>query len=345
MGISDNIFKEKHQKTLIIAEAGINHNADLKLAMKLVDAALDSGADIVKFQIAVPNLMSTGYAKKAKYQLENTNGSEMQLEMIRDLLLTTNEFKKVYNYCSKKGIECFFTAFDLESLSMVSSWGQNYFKVPSGEITNYPLLRNIASLDKPILLSTGMSNLSEIEEAIDVLTNFGVERQNITVLHCNTSYPTKMHDVNLLAMTAIQKAFNVKVGYSDHTLGIEVPIAAVSIGACVIEKHLTLDREMKGPDHKASLEPEEFYTMVRKIRNIETALGNGLKLPTPSELPNKSVARKSIVAAGPIRKGEVFSEQNLASKRPGTGISPMRWTEVLGSTATRDYEIDEQIVI
>lgn len=330
-------------KTFIIAEAGVNHNADLGLAHKLIDVAVAAGVDAVKFQTAIPELVVTDYAQKAIYQKRTSVAEESQLEMIKKLLFPLDTYKNLKKYCEEKGTIFFSTAFDLVSLDYLEKLGQPYHKIPSGEITNLPYLRQIGSYRRPVILSTGMSTLGEIESALEVLENAGTSRNCITVLHCNTEYPTPMTDVNLNAMLTIREAFDVAVGYSDHTLGIEVPIAAVAVGASMIEKHFTLDRNLPGPDHKASLESDELLAMVTAIRNIEQALGNGIKRPSPSEEKNKSIVRRSLVAACNIKVGDIFNESNLAIKRPGTGISPMQWDEILGRKATRDYVADELI--
>jgi N,N'-diacetyllegionaminate synthase len=330
-------------KTFIIAEVGVNHNADLNLAYELIDAAVSSGVDAVKFQAAIPELVVTRYAQKADYQKDTSGDDESQLEMIKKILFPLETYKEIQRYCDEKGIIFFSTAFDLISLDFLEKLGQPYHKIPSGEITNLPYLCQVGSYCKPVILSTGMANLGEIEAAIEVLEQAGTPRAKLTVLHCTTEYPTPMVEVNLRAMQSIHKAFGVAVGYSDHTLGIEVPIAAVALGATVIEKHFTLDRTLPGPDHKASLEPNELESMVEAIRNIEKALGDGIKRPSPSEAKNKLIARKSLVAATAIRAGECFTEVNLAVKRPGTGISPMRWNEYVGQAAQKDYQEDELI--
>lgn len=330
-------------KTFIIAEAGVNHNADLTLAYKLVDVAVSAGVDAVKFQTAIPELMVTAYAPKANYQKDVFDDHPSQLEMIKKLLFPLEVYKDIKRYCEEKKIIFLSTAFDLISLDFLEKLGQPYHKVPSGEITNLCFLRQIGSYGKPIIISTGMSNLGEIEAAIEVIVQAGTARELLTVLHCTTEYPTPMIEVNLRAMKTIHKAFGVAIGYSDHTQGIEVAIAAVAMGATVIEKHFTTDRTLPGPDHKASLEPVELRDMVRAIRNIELALGDGIKRLTPSEEKNKSVARKSLVANRHIKSGELFTQENITAKRPGVGISPMRWDEVLGKIARRDYEPDEQI--
>ncbi|WP_169752557.1 N-acetylneuraminate synthase [Campylobacter mucosalis] len=330
-------------KVFIIAEAGVNHNGDIELAKKLIDVAVSAGADAVKFQTFKAKHSISKNASKADYQKQTTDKNESQFEMIKRLELDEVAHKELIAYCASRGIMFLSTPFDLESIELLANFGLEIFKIPSGEITNLPYLRAIARLNKKVILSTGMANLGEIETAIDILTINGTNRENIIVLHANTEYPTPMQDVNLKAMLTIKNALNIPVGYSDHTPGIEVPIAAVALGAVVIEKHFTLDKNMQGPDHKASLEPDELKAMVSAIRNIEIALGDGIKRTSPSEQKNKTIARKSIVAARDIKKGEIFSEQNLAIKRPGNGISPMRWDEIIGQKAQKDYEQDELI--
>lgn len=332
-----------NQKVLIIAEAGVNHNGDLNLARQLIDSAAEAGADLIKFQTFNAERLVTQSAPKAEYQTRTTGKAQSQLEMLKQLELSPVMHEKLVAHCQQKKIEFFSTGFDIQSNEYLASLGAQRFKIPSGEITNLPYLRHVGSFRKPVILSTGMATLGEIEVALEALEAAGVQRANITVLHCNTEYPTPIQDVNLRAMLSIRQAFGVQIGYSDHTSGIEVAIAAVALGASVIEKHLTLDRHLPGPDHKASLEPDEFAAMARAIRNIEQAMGDGLKRPTPSEAKNKAVARKSLVAAKPIRAGEQFTTENLSVKRPGTGISPMRWDEVLGRVAERDFVIDELI--
>lgn len=327
----------------IIAEAGVNHNGSLELAKKLVDITVEAGADAVKFQTFKAENLVSREAKKAKYQVKNTGSDESQYEMLKRLELGFDEFVELKRYCDEKGIMFLSTPFDFESIEFLDKLGLEVFKVPSGEITNYPYLREIAKLKKRIILSTGMANLCEIEQAIDVIEKFGTKRENITILHANTEYPTPMEDVNLKAMLTIKEAFKVDVGYSDHTLGIEVPIAAVAMGAKVIEKHFTLDRNMEGPDHRASLNPDELKAMVKAIRNIEIALGNGIKKTSKSESKNIEIARKVIVAKKDIKKGKKFSEENLTIKRAGKGISPMRWEEIIGKVAKRNFKEDEKI--
>lgn len=331
------------KQTLIIAEAGVNHNGDMALAMQLVDAAAEAGADIVKFQTFNADRLATGAAKKADYQTQTTDSNETQHEMLRRLELSAEMHEELITHCVTRNIGFFSTGFDIESVDLLMSLGQDRFKIPSGEITNLPYLRHIGRLGKAVILSTGMATMGEIEAAIDVLEQAGTPRANTTVLHCTTEYPTPMTEVNLRAMQSIHAAFGVAVGYSDHTSGIEVAIAAVALGASVIEKHFTLNRNLPGPDHKASLEPEELKSMVAAIRNIEIALGDGIKRLTPSEARNKPVARKSLVANRTIKAGEAFSPLNITAKRPGTGVSPMRWDEVMGRIALRDFAADELI--
>jgi N,N'-diacetyllegionaminate synthase len=328
---------------LIIAEVGVNHNGDLSMARRLVDAAAEAGADLVKFQTFQADRLVTAKAEKAPYQLAATAIEESQHEMIRRLELTEAMHDDLIAYCRQHRIEFFSTAFDVESLDYLMGLGMARIKVPSGEITNLPYLRRVGSFGKPVVLSTGMSTLGEIEAALNVLEKAGMSRDMITVLHCNTEYPAPMDEVNLRAMLTIRDAFSVAVGFSDHTEGIEVAVAAVALGATVIEKHLTLDRNLPGPDHRASIEPDELKRMIRSIRNIELAMGDGIKRPSASEEKNRPIARKSLVAAHPIAKGERFSSVNLTAKRPGTGVSPMLWDEYLGRTAGRDYVPDELI--
>ena len=331
--------------TLVIAEAGVNHNGDMELAKRLIDVAADAGADLVKFQTFKASQLTTVAAPKADYQHQTTGSAESQQGMLHRLELSPAMHDLLMTYCQSRGIGFFSTAFDVDSLNFLVSLGAERFKIPSGEITNLPYLRQVGGFGKPVILSTGMATLGEIEAAIAVLEAAGTPRAQITVLHCNTEYPTPIQDVNLRAMVTIRDAFGVAVGYSDHTLGIEVPIAAVALGATVIEKHLTLDRTLPGPDHRASLEPGEFAAMVRGIRQIEQALGDGIKRPSPSELKNRPIARKSLVAAVPIQAGEVFTPANVTAKRPGTGMSPMAWDEVMGRVAGRDFATDELIAL
>ncbi|MCT7614597.1 N-acetylneuraminate synthase [Aliarcobacter butzleri] len=330
-------------KVFIIAEAGVNHNGSIELAKKLIDVASESGVDAVKFQtFKAENLVSKN-AQKADYQKQTTDKNESQFDMIKKLELDVDTHKELMLYCKTKNIMFLSTPFDHDSIDLLSDLGLEIFKIPSGEITNLPYLRHIGRLNKKVILSTGMADIGEIEDALDVLIAAGTKKENITVLHANTMYPTPMEDVNLKAMVTIGNTFDVAFGYSDHTLGIEVDIAAVAMGACCIEKHFTLDKTMEGPDHKASLEPDELKAMVKAIRNIELALGSCVKKPSKSEIPNIQIARKSIVAKVDIKKGELLFEDNLTIKRPGNGISPMRWDEIVGSIATKDYKEDELI--
>ncbi len=330
-------------KVFIIAEAGVNHNGDVNLAKKLIDAAVEVGADAVKFQTFKAEQVISKFAEMAEYQKKNLGKEESQLEMVKKLELKYEDFRYLKSYCHDKGIMFLSSPFDIDSVRFLKDLGLTIFKIPSGEITNYPLLREIGSYRKEVILSTGMASLGEIESALDVLIENGTERKNITVLHCNTEYPTPFEDVNLKAMLTIKEAFKVKVGYSDHTLGIEVPIAAAALGATVIEKHFTLEKSLPGPDHKASLEPHELKSMVKAIRNIERALGNGIKKPSKSEIKNINIARKSIVTKINIKKGEVFTEEKLATKRPGNGISPMQWNKIIGRKASKDIPKDKSL--
>ena len=334
-----------NKKVIIIAEAGVNHNGSYELAIKMVDEAKLAGADYVIFQTAKPELVISTFAPKAEYQKETTGTAESQLEMCKAIHLPLTDYKPLKEYCDKVGIGFMSTPFDLVSIDVLEPLDMDYYKIPSGEITNLPYLRKIASKHRPVILSTGMCEVEEVEAALQVLEQGGVKRSDIIVLHCNTEYPTPMADVNLRAMDDLRRSLGVEVGYSDHTKGIEVPIAAVALGATVIEKHFTLDKTMEGPDHKASLEPDELKAMVDAIRNIEQALGDGHKHVSPSERKNMDIARKSIVAARDIRKGEVLTEENITTKRPGNGISPMRWDSVIGTTAIRDFGYDELIEI
>jgi N,N'-diacetyllegionaminate synthase len=334
------------QKVYIIAEAGVNHNGRLDLAKKLVDVAVEAGADAIKFQTFKARNLVSKNAPKAEYQKQGTENNESQFQMLQKLELDLNAHKELLEYCEQKGIQFLSTPFDQESVDLLIKLGMPLFKIPSGEITNLPHLRYIGSLKKPIILSTGMSTLGEIEDALKVLTDSGTSFKNITVLHCNTEYPTPMKNVNLKAMQTIQSAFpGISVGYSDHTLGIEVPIAAVALGAQVIEKHFTLSKDLKGPDHQVSLEPLELKAMVKAIRNIERALGGARKCPNQKEIKNRLIGRKSIVASTSILKGEVLSDKNLTTKRPGNGIDPMRWDDIIGKTASHDYQVDDLIEI
>ncbi|MBE0440313.1 MAG: N-acetylneuraminate synthase [Gammaproteobacteria bacterium] len=327
----------------IIAEAGVNHNGSIDIAKKLVDVAAECGADAVKFQTFKAENLVTKSAKQAGYQEVNTGISESQFDMLKRLELSEPEHVELISYCHSKQIEFMSTPFDLQSIQFLNSLGMMRFKIPSGEITNYPYLKMIGSYNKEIVLSTGMATLSDIEAALYLLIESGTDKDKITILHATTDYPTKMSDVNLAAMKTIEQAYKVRSGYSDHTLGIEVPIAATALGASIIEKHFTLDKNLPGPDHVASLEPHELKSMIYAIRNIEKAIGDGIKRPSSSELKNIAVARKSLVAACQIVAGEIFSETNLIAKRPGTGITPMRWIDVIGRRAPRNFQEDEQI--
>lgn len=334
------------KRVLIIAEAGVNHNGDIALAKKLIDAAAEAGSDYVKFQTFKASKLVTKTAVRADYQNSNTGNSDSQFEMLRKLELTEESHLELISYCDSKSIKFLSTGFDLDSLEFLNRIGIDLFKIPSGEITNLPYLRKIASFNKPVIMSTGMASIEEVQEALEVLIQNGLSKSRVSIVHCNTEYPTPMKDVNLKAMNDIGKRMGVEIGYSDHTLGIEVPIAAVALGATVIEKHFTLDRDLPGPDHRASLEPGELKAMVIAIRNIEKAIsGSGIKEPSPSEIKNKAVARKSIIASRAIKKGEELNEFNLGIKRPGSGLSPMRWDQVLGTKAIRDFEADEMIII
>ena len=333
------------KRVIIIAEAGVNHNGDINKAKQLIDKAVEASVDYIKFQTFKTELCISKNAVKADYQIENTqNSSESQLEMVKKLELSFDQFIELEKYCQQKGIKFLSTGFDTDSLDFLAGLGVKIAKIPSGEITNLPYLRQVASLFPEVILSTGMATITEIKDAVKVLTDNGVSKDKITVLHCNTEYPTPMEDVNLKAMLHIQQELGLPIGYSDHTLGIEVPIAAVALGATVIEKHFTLDKTLPGPDHKASLEPDELKAMVSAIRNIEKAIGgSGLKEVSKSEEKNKPIARKSIVAATDIKKGDIFTPENLTVKRPGSGISPMQWDEVIGKEAKRDFEKDDLI--
>lgn len=328
-------------KIFIIAEAGDNHNGDINLALKLVDKAVEAGADCVKFQTFITENVISRFAKKADYQIESTGENESQYEMVKKLELSFEQFRLIKNYCDEKHILFLSTPFDLDSIDFLEEINIPFWKIPSGEITNLPYLEKIAKTGKEIILSTGMSTMGEIEKALSVLKQYGAKK--VTLLHCNTEYPTPFEDVNLRAMDTMAKAFDVPVGYSDHTTGIEVPIAAAALGASVIEKHFTLDKNMEGPDHKASLEPTELKQMIASIRNIENALGNTIKGPSPSERKNIPIARKSIVAKCSIKKGELLTEDNLTIKRPGDGINPMDWYKVLNTYAIQNFEEDELI--
>lgn len=328
-------------RVFVIAEAGVNHNGDIEIAKQLIDAASEAGADAVKFQTFQADSLVCRTAKKAEYQLETTDRTETQYDMLKKLELTPQMHRELIEHCSKKNIMFLSTPFDLESIKLLSELGMQIYKIPSGEITNLPYLREIAKQQKKIILSTGMSSMDEVKAAVNVLKNNGTE--DITLLHCNTQYPTPISDVNLLAMVKMREETGLPVGYSDHTQGIEVPIAAAALGAEVIEKHFTLDRKMEGPDHKASLEPQELMQMVVGIRKIESALGSNIKQVSESEMTNVAIVRKSIVAAANIKRGDKYTEKNITTKRPATGISPMLWDEIIGKTADRDYKVDEMI--
>lgn len=331
-------------KIIIIAEAGVNHNGDIETAKRLIDVAADAGVDYVKFQTFKANKLVTKQAKRADYQNENTKNSDTQYEMLKKLELHDDSHHILIKYCNSKGIKFLSTGFDMDSLEFLHKIGIRLAKIPSGEITNYPYLKKVAQLFSEVILSTGMSNIDDINKALNILLKFGIKKDNLTILHCNTEYPTLMSDVNLKAMLHIQKELNVKIGYSDHTLGTEVPIAAVALGATVIEKHFTLDRNLPGPDHRASLEPNELKFMVKSIRNVEKALsGSRIKEPSKSELKNKKIIRKSIVALRSIEKGEIFNDNNIGTKRPGDGISPMKWENVIGQVSKYNFEQDELI--
>lgn len=331
------------KKTLIIAEAGVNHNGSLDNALKLIDVAADAGVDIVKFQTFKANNLVTKSAKMAEYQKNNIGSEESQYEMLKKLELSFDDHYELVNHCQTRSIRFLSTAFDFDSLDFLKTLKMGLWKIPSGEITNLPYIEQIGRYGDPVILSTGMADLDEVQQAVDVLINVGMSRNKISVLHCNTEYPTPMADVNLNAMKEMGKVLNVEYGYSDHTMGIEIPIAAVALGARIIEKHFTLDRNMSGPDHRASLEPNELKLMVQAIRNIEAAMGDGQKRPSPSERKNRVIARKSLVAKRDIKVGEIFSEQNLTTRRPGDGISPMRWHEFIGKPSAYSYEEDELI--
>ncbi len=335
----------KSKGVFIIAEAGVNHNGDINLAKKLIDVAAEAGADAVKFQTFKAKNIVSGHAQKANYQKETTGTEENQLQMIQKLELDYNAHQELIDYCNTKKILFLSSPFDIESIQLLNDLGLPIFKIPSGEITNLPYLEEIGKYKKQIILSTGMATLDEVGQALKILVQNGTAKDNITVLQCNTEYPTPYKDVNLKAMQTIKNEFNVEIGYSDHTQGIEVPIAATALGAKVIEKHFTLERNMPGPDHRASLEPDDLKAMVSAIRNIEMSLGHGRKEPSPSENKNRDIARKSIVAQKEIKKGEVFTIKNITVKRPGTGISPMSWYNIIGKKAKQDFKPDDLIEI
>jgi len=331
------------QPVFIIAEAGVNHNGDLELAKRLIDVAAEAGADAVKFQTFKAEKLVSQNAPKATYQKQTTEAEESQFAMLKKLELDLETHKLLMSHCQERNIMFLSSPFDLDSIDLLNELGIEIFKIPSGEITNLPYLRKIGGLDKDVILSTGMSTMDEIEAAVKILYTAGLKKEQLTILHCNTEYPTPMCDVNLRAMQTLSKKLTVAVGYSDHTLGIEIPIAAVALGARVIEKHITLNNDLLGPDHRASLEPDELKTMINAIRNIEQAMGDGLKKPTPSEIINRPIARKSIVAKRQIKKGERLNDDNLTIKRPGTGISPMKWDQLIGTRATRSFQMGEII--
>jgi len=331
-------------KTFNIAEADVNHNGSVTIAKKLIDAAIKTGADAIKFQSFIADKIVRRDAPKAEYQKRWTGQEESQYGMLKRLELSRDAHKTLIEYCKSKKIEFLSSPFDLDSIELLHKLGIRRFKIPSGEITNLPYLRRIGSLHAQVILSTGMAYIGEVEQALNALVSSGTEKDDIIILHCNTEYPTRMEDVNLRAMVTMRDVFKVKVGYSDHTTGIEIPIAAVALGASVIEKHFTLDKKMEGPDHKASLDPVEFQSMVKAIRNIEKALGSGAKEPSRSEMKNREIVRKSIVALRNIRKGERFTEKNVGTKRPGNGTSPMEWDKVIGKKAKRSFKQDESIV-
>jgi len=332
-------------RVFIIAEAGVNHNGNLNIARRLIDVAVAAGADAVKFQTFKAESVVSRYAPKAAYQKKTTEKDETQLEMIKKLELDLSAHKELMRYCRRKKIGFLSSPFDLESINLLARLGLKIFKIPSGEITNLPYLRKIGSLRKKIIMSTGMAELKEIKDAIDILLINGTKKEDITVLHCNTEYPTPFKDANLAAILTIKDSLGVRVGYSDHTLGIEAAIAAVALGASVVEKHFTLDKNMLGPDHRSSIEPQELKAMVRSIRNISEALGSGVKKPSPSEIKNKSMARKNIVALNNILEGELFTEDNITVKRCREGISPMEWDKVIGKKAKKNFGEDELIQI
>jgi N,N'-diacetyllegionaminate synthase len=335
----------KRDKVFIIAEAGVNHNGNIEIAKKLIDIAIGVGANAVKFQTFKAEKVISKFAQKAEYQYKITDKNETQLEMVKRLELDVDAHKELIHYCKKKGLMFLSTPFDIESIGLLNELEVEILKIPSGEITNLPYLRKIGSLNRNIIISTGMADLEEIGKALDILLESGTSKDNITVLHCNSEYPTPFEDVNLTAMLTIRDTFRVNIGYSDHTPGIEVPIAAVALGATVIEKHFTLNKDMDGPDHKASLGPDELKSMVTAIRNIEKSLGDGIKRPSPSELKNRPLVRKSIIAGMDIKEGDMLTENNITVKRLGIGINPMEWDNVIGRKAIHDFKEDELIEI
>jgi N,N'-diacetyllegionaminate synthase len=330
-------------KTLIIAEAGVNHNGDIEIAKKLIDVAAEAGADLVKFQTFNAERLVTGSASKAGYQILESDPTESQQTMLRKLELSEAMHQDLISHCIFRDVKFFSTGFDIESIDLLANLGQELFKIPSGEITNLPYLKHVGQLKKNVILSTGMSTMNEIKSAVEILEESGTPKSRMTVLHCTSAYPAPIQDVNLLAIQEIRNKLGIAVGYSDHTLGIEISLAAVALGATVIEKHFTLDRTLPGPDHKASLEPSELKSMITGIRKIEQALGDGNKRVMPSEVDNQKIARKSIVAKLEIKAGEVFTEENLTTKRPGIGISPMEWNSLVGRKSSRNYYMDELI--
>lgn len=336
-------MKSIQNRTFIIAEAGVNHNGDIGMALQLIDVAVAAGADAIKFQTFVTEKLVTRNAGQAEYQIKNLGSNDGQLSMLKKLELTPQAHHLLLERCKERGIRFMSTAFDDQSIDLLRSLGCLPWKIPSGEITNLPYLRRIGSFGQEVILSTGIANLGEVEAALQALEKAGTNREQVTLLHCTSEYPAPFDEVNLLAMQTMHNAFKAKVGYSDHTPGIEISIAAVALGACVIEKHFTLDKDLAGPDHKASLDPHELSALVSAIRHVEQALGNGIKQASPSELNNRQHARKSIVAASPIKAGERFSPENCTTKRPGAGMNPMRWDDVMGRVATRPYAADELI--
>ncbi len=330
-------------KTIVIAEAGVNHNGSIRIAEELVAKASEAGADFIKFQTFNTDKLVSRNAKQADYQSKNIGTVTSQFEMLKKLELSYEDHFELLKCCKKYNISFFSTAFDLESIDLLIELDLPIWKIPSGEITNYPYIKKIGLQKKPVLLSTGMATLGEVEDAVNLLDKSGTHRNNIIILHCTTEYPAPMQDINLRAMVTLGEAFKVRYGYSDHSEGIEIPLAAVAMGASVIEKHFTLDRNMTGPDHIASLQPEELKKMIEGIRNIEKALGDGIKTPATGEIKNKITARKSLVASEKIKKGDFFSEKNMTAKRPGDGLSPMLWEQMLGVKANKDYQKDEQI--
>ena len=331
--------------TIIIAEAGVNHNGSIKIAKQLIDVAKKAGADFVKFQTFKAKDLVTDYAQKAEYQKTNSKKNESQINMLKKLELSYESHIDLINYCNEVGIKFLSTGFDIDSVNMLNQLNIDFFKIPSGEINNIPFLRNFGRFEKPIVLSTGMSTMEEIRQALKTLMDSGVKKEQITVLHCNSEYPTPLKDVNLNAMLSIKKEFSIEVGYSDHTIGFETSIAAVAMGAKIIEKHFTLDVQMEGPDHKASLSPDGLCKMIKSIRNVEVLLGSKVKNPSESEAKNIQIARKSIVAKKPIKSGELFNENNLTTKRPGIGVSPVYWDKIIGTKSTKDYLPDQLIEI